>query len=178
MTKHQHIQKMTRREGIKKITFLLASISLVTTQQACEGVSEFENDPTNGYWRQRVEEIELEYPTIHTQETPGNDINNVSLAEKVNAHVPRLTPNGALLILEVGNADTPHKMEDGHFISVVYLKNQDGDIVFLREINPRTFESGKFDAISLPIPPNSTELTPYALCNLHELWEGKTLKAQ
>jgi desulfoferrodoxin (superoxide reductase-like protein) len=178
MIKPSHIQKITRRESFKRLAFLMASAGMMSTQQACEGVSAFENDPTSGYWKARVEQIEFDYPTIHTQAEPGNDINGDPLEGKINTHVPTLTPNGATLIFAVGNMDSQHVMKDDHFISVIYIKNQAGEVVFLKELNPRSFGAEAFNTISLPIPANATALTPYALCNLHELWEGETLKAQ
>jgi desulfoferrodoxin (superoxide reductase-like protein) len=165
--------KLTRRESLKTIASLLG-LGAMSQILGCEGVASFENDPTNGYWQLRVEQLETDYPIAHTADEPGTTQAGADLSEKVDSHLPTLKVGAdGQLSIDVGKTDRQHEMVDGHFISVIYLKNQNGDVVFLRELTPRSSISTK-----IPIPKNTTEIIPYAVCNLHERWKGKSLIAQ
>ena len=172
MTSYQRL-KITRRASLRAIATFFG-IGTASQILGCEGVSSFENDPTNGYWRLRVEQLETDYPTAHTEDEPGSTDDGTDLSGKVNTHLPILKVGAdGMLSIYVGKTDSPHEMASGHFVSVIYLKYQDGDVIFFRDLTPRSSLSTK-----IPIPKNSTEIIPYAVCNLHERWKGKSLIAQ
>ena len=78
-----------------------------------------------------------------------------------------------------GSDHSLHPMSNAHFITHIWLTDQDGNVAFLRE-----FEAPAADATDLPqpiyeftIPAGSgiTSLKPWEFCNLHGVWEGPSV---
>lgn len=72
-----------------------------------------------------------------------------------------------------GNADVSDG-EDVHWITDIYVLNQDQNIVAMKSLDPSDVDTACMDFIFSP--EDATELTAYSWCNIHGLWIGPTVK--
>merc|ERR1712087_744080 len=60
-----------------------------------------------------------------------------------------------------------------HFVTHIYVVDQDGDIVGMRALDPTQIVHGPVPAqAEFDIPDGTTSLQAYEWCNKHGLWEG------
>ena len=72
------------------------------------------------------------------------------------------------------NPASLHPMIEAHYIDLIYVKDQDGNVIAMKQISKA--EAGtdikpQF-TFTLPASTSVTKLTPWSSCNLHGLWEG------
>ena len=130
-------------------------------------------------WESKVARKEAQYansmPPVHTMDNAGTDINGASLAGKEVKHVPVITADNANWIISVGPVDNRHAQTDTHWISEIWLRNQDQKIVYYKELTPADQDNGLCPILTIPALVGTTSVTPYEICNLHELWRGSPL---
>ena len=63
-------------------------------------------------------------------------------------------------------------MTPEHYISRVWVKDQDGTILHFEELKNGVISAEEARSSEFDVPAGTTELTPYELCNKHGLWEG------
>lgn len=117
------------------------------------------------FTRRQLNEHELETP--YTQENGAK-------------HTPFLTTEDGMATVTVGDGNPFHPMTGFmqgssmvHFITHVYVIDQDGNTVFISALDPTadTIATKTFE-----IPEGASTLTAYSWCNLHGLWEGPTIE--
>ena len=82
-----------------------------------------------------------------------------------------------------GSLSNLHPNDNGHWIETIYVKDQDGTVIFMEEFPEPTSgtsaELGTYPPASifftLEADTTVTSLTPYEYCNLHGLWQGPTV---
>lgn len=93
-------------------------------------------------------------------------------------HTPFITLEGGMATVTVGDGNPYHPMTASsdpslvHFISHIYVMDQDEKIVHLATLDP---EEGAPAVTTFEIPAGATSLTAYEWCNLHGLWMGPTV---
>lgn len=146
----------------KQLKFVLATLLLglksVSASDYCETLhAEFT--------RRQLDEHELETP--YTQASGAK-------------HTPFLTTEDGMATVTVGDGNPFHPMSGFtpgssmiHFITHVYVMDQDGNTVFINALDPTvdTVATKTFE-----IPEGASTLTAYSWCNLHGLWEGPTIE--
>ena len=65
-----------------------------------------------------------------------------------------------------------HPMNVDHWITTVYLKDQSGTVVFLREFLPQDQNMDGKLSFDVELPTGVTKLQAYAFCNKHDLWKS------
>lgn len=79
---------------------------------------------------------------------------------------------------EYGNGQVaPHPMTEGHWITTMYVRNQYNYVVRLRDFGAVRVLPQYVDTdpvLIFDVPAGTTELTPWAFCNLHQHWKGTT----
>jgi superoxide reductase len=91
-----------------------------------------------------------------------------SYSTKPPSHVPVLTLSGQVATVAVGSS--PHVMTEAHHIASVWVLDQLGRPIFYHDFNYTTDSA----ATAFAVPPGVTHLTPYAFCNLHQVWSGRS----
>lgn len=144
----------TRRQFIQKTGLLVAGSFVVPSWfSGCGGAVE-----KNADWEQRAATLESS-GTVYSKADPGK------WAGKENGHTPSVVfnANGTVTV------KTAHVMTAEHWITMQYVKNQDGIVIALRE-HPNTNTAAE---LVLKLPINTTRLTAYSHCNLHDHWTGE-----
>ena len=107
----------------------------------------------------------------HSVDTPYDETGGAK-------HVPFIEIENGMATVTVGDGNPFHPMvasEDPstvHFVSHIYVMDQDGNIVHLENLDP---VQGAPAVTSFEIPSGTTSLTAYEWCNLHGLWVGPTV---
>lgn len=150
--------------------FLLFSLSL----SGAASIYESEHCPTlkADFTRRQLNEWSSSTPFTIADGGDGNDKAK---------HVPVLTisEDGGSFTIVVGNGNEengvwhPQVASDDpdvvHFVTHIYAEDQDGNVIYMRTLNP---QEGEPASLTTLVPEGVTELTPYAFCNLHGLWVG------
>lgn len=79
---------------------------------------------------------------------------------KEGKHVPVLTIDGKQASITV-----PHGMDDDHYISHIWAKDEAGKVVASAELKPSDEPKLEFE-----VPEGVTTLTAFESCNLHSVW--------
>lgn len=61
---------------------------------------------------------------------------------------------------------TNHGMSEEHYITTIYVRNQNGLVVGLKEFSPTDVEA----KVIFHLPKGTTKVTAYSNCNLHDHW--------
>ena len=140
------------RRSFMKAAGILGAVALVPTQFLGCGDG---STTTNDAWETRASELEG-LQDIRTAAKPG------PWAEKVGGHLPALSfdANGAAVVT------VDHAMSEEHFISTIYIKDQDGLVMGAQEFSG----TDAAPTVTFTLPKGTTEVTAYAYCNLHDLW--------
>lgn len=165
--KNSHKPGVDRRSFLKAVGVTTAAVSVPSWLWGCVG------DPIvlvpasvrNEAFEAKATEYEDKGP-IHTQE----NFEGLEFADKP-FHFPTVTfvaGSGAATVA------VEHTMTPGHWIEVIYLRDQDGLVVGLEEY-PEPAETTDRVEISFDLPQGTTSVTPFAYCNLHEHWQNDTV---
>ena len=102
-------------------------------------------------------------PLVRSGDRPG------PWEDKVVSHTPALeiAADGASATMTV-----EHPMNDDHFIVAMYLSDPSGNVVAKTQLNPQDNPVATYTFEDLPS--GVTALTPWALCDDHDLWVGPT----
>jgi len=68
-----------------------------------------------------------------------------------------------------------HPMGSSHYITTIYVKDETGSVVYLKQFDPASVSSASPPIMEFNVGPASTVLTPYEYCNLHGLWKGPSV---
>lgn len=108
---------------------------------------------------------------VFESETPFTEADGVK-------HTPYITVNedgtSSILVGEVGVAihpmnGSPDGNEPPHWITEIYVVDQDGKIVAMKSLDPTGVTEATMD---FDTPESATTLQAYAWCNIHGLYEG------
>ncbi len=160
---------MTRRGFFKMAGLATATIAIPSSLWACGGEVQFANPdaanytseaPRNEAWEDLAEMHEQE---LYTAEDPG------PWADKIDVHVPMITLNEGEGTVTVS---VMHGMSQEHWIPTIYVRDQDGIVVGLVELDGDAPEAtGTFT-----LPRGTTRVTAYAYCNLHAHWTAESMR--
>lgn len=102
-------------------------------------------------------------PIVRSGERPG------PWTEKVNAHTPsaEVSADGTNVTVSV-----PHPMDEEHYIVALYLSDSTGKVIAKKQLNPLEHPEAQY---TFDIPANTTVMTPWALCDDHDLWMGSSV---
>ena len=113
----------------------------------------------------KIMQMEAENDVL-TPESPGE------WAGKEGKHVPQLAVEDGKAVVVV-----PHGMDEEHFIPFVYITNSSGELVAAVEFEQSESTLASLENASLEAEGLSGELTPFAYCNKHGLWQGTAVSA-
>jgi desulfoferrodoxin (superoxide reductase-like protein) len=142
-----------RRQFLKS-TATFASVLVLPALAGCD-----EDEPAgptvNESWQSRASELEA---VLHSAAT--------GTGTKPEVHIPVATYDASTGMVVV---DVPHVMEADHYITTVYIKDQDGVVLGLVEY-PTPSASGESPSESFAVHDSTTQIMAYAYCNLHDNW--------
>jgi len=93
-------------------------------------------------------------------------------------HTPYISIHGTTATVTVGDGSPYHPMVASdaaatvHFVTHIYVLDQAGEIVVLKNLNPENVDKAQVD---FTVPSSATSLTAYEFCNKHGLWKGPTV---
>lgn len=109
----------------------------------------------------------------------------------VGAHLPNIsldTVDGRLraTVFTLGDEDNtgqlnPHPMNQAHWITVMYVRDQNNVVVAFRDFGRADIFADNLDIdprITFDVPPGTTSLRAYAFCNLHQHWRGARVEIE
>jgi desulfoferrodoxin (superoxide reductase-like protein) len=163
-----HSDKPSRRDLLKAGGAFATVVTIPAWLWGCGGEVDFASDPNIG-GAERNDEWEdiaegLEAGEIYTQGSAG------PWAGKEAVHVPRVTFNageGSITVL------IKHGMSAEHWIPVIYLRDQNGLVVGLKDYGQDAYDGTAGDAdptVTFELPAGTKKVTAYAYCNLHDHW--------
>ena len=88
-------------------------------------------------------------------------------ADKVVGHTPRVMISG-----EESTGTTSHPMTDEHYIVGLYITDQDDNMIDKVQLNPTDQPEATY---SFTLPAEVTSVTPWSLCDDHDLWLGASV---
>jgi superoxide reductase len=99
-------------------------------------------------------------PLVRTGDRPG------PWPDKVNSHTPTITIDG-----DSATVVTPHPMSEEHYIVSLYITDQEGNMISKVQLNPTDNPEATH---TFELPSEVTSVTPWSLCDDHDLWMGAT----
>jgi desulfoferrodoxin (superoxide reductase-like protein) len=108
--------------------------------------------------------VTAEGTMIYDASTPWSDG-----TAKAGSHVPAVALDGTAAIVT-----TPHSLDSGHYITMIYLRDQDGVIVALEEFSAPSTEA-ESQIASFSVPAHVTSVTAYSHCNQHDVWRSASI---
>ena len=101
-------------------------------------------------------------PQVRTPELPG------PWPDKINGHTPRI-----MIMDGQATVMVPHPMGEEHYIVGLYISDQDGKIIGKTQLAPTDEAMYTFE-----LPEGVTDVTPWALCDDHDLWVGQSMSVE
>lgn len=154
-------EMIDRRDFLKRTSVAAIAFAVPTWvwSTAC-GPAAVEKNAT---WEARATELEGK-GTVLTKEAPGK------WSEKVTPHIPAATFNKGANSVDIV---VPHPMTEAHWISDVYIKNQDGIVIGFMTWEAKNYEgeAATQAKATFTLPAGTTEITTYSYCNLHDHWK-------
>jgi len=149
--------RQTRRDFLKHAS----TVATVLAVPALTGCTEEDEGPEiNMAWEDRATELET---VTWTAGNPGDFPPEV--------HIPEATYNSGARSVTVL---VPHVMTAEHYISTIYIRDQDGVVLGLQEYAVPTAD-GEQPSIDFPLHESTTTVVAYAYCNLHDNWAAGDL---
>ena len=147
----------TRRDFLKHA----ATVATVIAVPAMTGCTEEEEQgpDLNETWEARADELEK---VTWTASDPGT---------KPDVHIPVVTYNASGRTVTVS---VPHVMTPEHYITTIYIRDQDGIVLGLQEYAQPSAE-GDSPSVDLTLHESTTSVVAYAYCNLHDNWAGGSI---
>ena len=102
-------------------------------------------------------------PIVRSGDRPG------PWADKVDSHTPTLEISTDGLTATVSVA---HPMDDEHYIVAMYLSDSSGAVIAKKQLNPQDYPEAQY---TFELPEYSGSITPWALCDDHDLWIGDSV---
>ncbi len=143
----------TRRDFLGALGAASATVAIPQWLWGC--VSEAEFQGRNQEWEAQAAQIEAD--GLYTFGNPG------PWEGKEAVHVPLVSLNEGQGTVTV---TVEHVMEADHYIPLVYIRNQNGFIIGLREFSADEPAA----VVDFPLPAGTTSVTAFAFCNLHNNW--------
>lgn len=148
------------------------------------------------FLRRQKESWDMDRPFIGGFPKDGGE----DMTNKFWTHETFIKEHGGWVTATVGPGRTPgdhahryHPMKpeepvhhsEAHFITHIYVMNQNGDIVIMETMDPTVEHEGLYGdlargkaQIEFPLPRGATQLKGFAFCNQHGLWEGKWVQIE
>ncbi len=152
--------KPNRRQFLKHAA-TIATVVAVPALTGCDDGEENSGPEINMAWEDRATELEA---TTWTADNPG---------DKPEVHLPEVTYNAGARTMTVS---VPHVMEAGHYITTIYIRDQDGVVLGLQEYETPSAD-GDPPSVDLSLHESTTAVVAYAYCNLHQNWAGSSVSA-
>jgi len=109
-------------------------------------------------WEERAKQLE-DYGLVKSRE---NGSANGATEEDIKIHVPKVTFGSNSLGISVNHSMTPD-----HYITTIYIKDQDDKIFGLKELLPIT---DKIPYAEFGVPKGTTSISAFSFCNVHNHW--------
>mmetsp|Transcript_36497 Transcript_36497/g.53505 ORF Transcript_36497/g.53505 Transcript_36497/m.53505 type:complete len:322 (+) Transcript_36497:81-1046(+) len=87
-------------------------------------------------------------------------------------HTPYITVENGMGKVTVGVEGEMHPMVSYHWITDIYVIDQDENIIAMKSLDPTNVDEA---SMNFTVPNTATSLTAYEWCNLHGLWKGPSL---
>jgi len=144
-------ETLNRRDFMRTTGLLAAAAILPWQLTGCGDGADISTD-----WETRATELEG-LTAIRTEINPG------PWGEKVGGHLPTVEVASDKSSVTVR---TNHGMSEEHYISTIYIRDQDGVVIGLQEFSPSDAEP----VAMFTLPLGTTSVTAYSYCNLHDHW--------
>jgi desulfoferrodoxin (superoxide reductase-like protein) len=121
----------------------------------------YKQPEVNEAWEERA--LELEADEVYDEDDPwmGDE-------EQVPEHVPFADLLSGKLSVTV-----PHPMTRDHYITTIYVRDQDGLVLGLRELKrPGEGDDAQGVTVDFDRPLLAASVTAYAHCNTHDTWKA------
>lgn len=159
------------RRGFIRGAMAVSATVLVPSSFACSGE---DDDPEGAMvipeWQQMADGLEESNQCCWTRAQPATGEG----AGGVDPHVPIVTVSRSGLV-EVTFA-AAHPMTAAHWISTIYVRNQNNLVIGLRDYGQAAllpqYSRGEVPGMRFQAPPGTTRVQAYAYCNLHQHWAG------
>ena len=143
------------RPDFLKQSVILGSIALLLCLTNCGSSSEDEVS-INSSWETHADKLENQ-EDLRTADQPG------PWGEKIAGHLPAVAVERNSKQLTVVTA---HAMSDEHYITTLYVRNQDGIVIGLKEFSPADAEPKAV----FTYPKGTSRISVYSHCNQHDNW--------
>ena len=153
------------RKGFLMGIFILVGLALLPASFIGCGADYDPRDEVriNPDWEARADKLEA-HGALRTATNPG------PWGEKIADHLPAASANpvsGQLTVI------TSHGMSAEHYITTLYIRNQDGVVIGLKELSPTDSEAKAI----FTYPKGTIKVQAFSFCNLHYHWMAeKTLR--
>ena len=139
------------------------AVSALAVASACE--DEITGQlPINASWEEIADRLERS----NGVGTPSNLLGRPQ--GQVATHVPIITVSADIVRVENPAA---HPMDETHWISHLYVKNQEGIVFGMQEYIARGTGRADQAVAEFIIPSNTTAITAFSYCNLHDIWASE-----
>jgi desulfoferrodoxin (superoxide reductase-like protein) len=171
----------SRRNFLANTSAITAAVALPA---AVVGCSEEDNQPSvevNPEWEEIADGLEQSKQCCWTGDEDPAPPNRPT----VGAHLPeiefeevdgRVRASVFTLGDEAGNGQlAPHPMLREHWITTMYVRNQDGIVISLRDFGEAAIKQQFINSdprFEFDVPAGTRWLRAYAFCNLHQHWRG------
>ena len=149
---------LERRDFLRMIG-VGVTVAVVPASMVGCGSDDADGIATNDAWEALA--ATKERGGVYTTANPGK------WAGKEALHVPRLSWDGVRYL----TVEAKHPMTSDHWITVIYIRNQDGIVIGLQEFSG-TDPAAK---VVFSLPNGTTGVTAFAHCNLHDDWSTTTV---
>jgi desulfoferrodoxin (superoxide reductase-like protein) len=149
---------MTTRRGF----FGLLGGAGAAAATGCYGTPPFSSGGLSDAWEQRAQQLEDAngvYSAADEGIWPG----------KAGNHVPAIVIDAAS---KTATVSSTHPMTEAHWLTTIYVRNQDGVVVHLAEFVVRGANAATAATTTFTIPAGTTSMTAYSYCNLHDAWSS------
>lgn len=147
-----------RRDFLKHAA-TIATVVAVPAFTGCTTEEEESGPEINMEWEDRATALEA---TTWTADNPG---------VKPEVHLPEATYNADARTMTIS---VPHVMEAGHYITTIYIRDQDGIVLGLKEYETPSVD-GDPPSVDISLHESTTAIVAYAYCNLHDNWAGGSI---
>jgi desulfoferrodoxin (superoxide reductase-like protein) len=121
--------------------------------------------PINDAWQSRADALEGQQASVYSVSDPG------PWAGKEGSHVPSMAVAAQISVDSSHGMTKDQADTDDHWITTVYVKDQDGVVIHLQEFDG----SEEVATISFAPPESTSQVTAFAYCNLHGLWQSDAM---
>lgn len=158
------------RRGFMQGALAVSAVVAVPSSFACSSEDNSEGAVVIPEWQQIADGLEESNQCCWTRSAPATGQGAGAAA----THVPVVTVSGTGLV-QVTFA-MAHPMTSAHWITTIYVRDQDGLVIGLRDFGQAAllpqFSRGEIPEMQFQAPPGTRQVRAYSYCNLHQHWAG------